>query len=125
MHLLYLLLLFRKIIIIIIVHGHLMDFIVFYPTSVLSLLYFESKLYFSVVLLIKFEKHIRSSKNPPKITSRYKIFDEILVNAADNFQRDPKRMDYIKVTFSQKEGKIVIENNGRSLPVQKHEKEKM
>lgn len=28
----------------------------------------------------------------------YKIFDEILVNAADNKQRDPK-MKYIKVTI--------------------------
>ena len=26
----------------------------------------------------------------------YKIFDEILVNACDNFQRDPEHMTYIK-----------------------------
>ena len=26
----------------------------------------------------------------------YKIFDEILVNAADNYQRDPKNMNEIK-----------------------------
>lgn len=30
----------------------------------------------------------------------YKIFDEILVNAADNKQRDPK-MDCIKITIEQ------------------------
>lgn len=30
----------------------------------------------------------------------YKIFDEILVNAADNKQRDPK-MDCIKITIDQ------------------------
>ncbi len=26
----------------------------------------------------------------------YKIFDEILVNACDNFQRDPEHMTYVK-----------------------------
>ena len=33
----------------------------------------------------------------------YKIFDEILVNAADNFQRDPDGMTYIKVTINEQD----------------------
>merc|ERR1740138_1972483 len=31
----------------------------------------------------------------------YKIFDEILVNAADNFERDPEHQTYIKVEMHQ------------------------
>jgi len=49
----------------------------------------------------------------------YKIFDEILVNAADNYQRD-KKMSYIKVTIDQKNNRISIRNNGKGIPVQIH-----
>mmetsp|Transcript_39613 Transcript_39613/g.74286 ORF Transcript_39613/g.74286 Transcript_39613/m.74286 type:complete len:1275 (-) Transcript_39613:261-4085(-) len=55
----------------------------------------------------------------------YKIFDEILVNAADNFQRDPENMTYIKVNINQEEGWISIENNGKTLPVEVHKEHKM
>ncbi|KAL2127456.1 hypothetical protein VTI74DRAFT_10696 [Chaetomium olivicolor] len=53
----------------------------------------------------------------------YKIFDEILVNAADNSQRDSS-MTYLKVTIDRESGEISVENNGRGIPVVMHEKEK-
>jgi len=50
----------------------------------------------------------------------YKIFDEILVNAADNFVRDPENMDTIDVKIDQAEGMIKVHNNGQGIPVQMH-----
>ena len=50
----------------------------------------------------------------------YKIFDEILVNAADNKQRD-KNMDTIKVTVDHEKGEISVYNNGRGIPIEIHE----
>ncbi|KAK8118951.1 DNA topoisomerase II [Apiospora kogelbergensis] len=55
----------------------------------------------------------------------YKIFDEIIVNAADNKQRDNKGMTYLKVHINRAEGVITVENNGKGIPVEKHEKEKV
>merc|ERR1711974_86057 len=40
------------------------------------------------------------------VPALYKIFDEILVNAADNSMRDPKGMDLIDITIDKKEGFI-------------------
>jgi len=54
----------------------------------------------------------------------YKIFDEILVNASDNKQRDPK-MDIIKIEIKPEENLISIMNNGRGIPVEMHSDEKM
>lgn len=54
----------------------------------------------------------------------YKIFDEILVNAADNKQRD-KNMDTIKVTVDRETGEISVLNNGRGIPIEMHQKEKI
>ena len=54
----------------------------------------------------------------------YKIFDEILVNAADNKQRD-KNMDTMKVTVDRETGEISVYNNGRGIPVEIHDKEKI
>ncbi|KAL3990740.1 DNA gyrase/topoisomerase IV subunit A family protein [Acanthocheilonema viteae] len=54
----------------------------------------------------------------------YKIFDEILVNAADNKQRDPK-MNLIKVNINKQENEITIFNNGRGIPVVLHKIEKL
>jgi len=54
----------------------------------------------------------------------YKIFDEILVNAADNKQRD-KKMDTIKIDIKPEENKIMIYNNGKGIPVQMHKDENM
>jgi DNA topoisomerase-2 len=52
----------------------------------------------------------------------YKIFDEILVNAADNKQRD-KNMNELRVEVSREDGMISVRNNGRGIPVEMHEKE--
>ncbi|KAI0409549.1 DNA topoisomerase [Xylaria palmicola] len=52
----------------------------------------------------------------------YKIFDEILVNAADNKQRDDS-MSYMKIHINRTEGYISVENNGKGIPVEMHEKE--
>ncbi|KAG5656543.1 hypothetical protein KAF25_000130 [Fusarium avenaceum] len=54
----------------------------------------------------------------------YKIFDEILVNAADNKQRDPS-MNYMKININRAEGVISVENNGKGIPIEIHEKEKI
>jgi DNA topoisomerase-2 len=53
-----------------------------------------------------------------------KIFDEIIVNAADNKQRDPK-MNSLKVNIDKAENKISIFNNGHGIHVSIHKKEKM
>ena len=49
----------------------------------------------------------------------YKIFDEILVNASDNYQRD-RRMTQIKVNIDKSSNKISIWNNGKGIPVEIH-----
>jgi DNA topoisomerase-2 len=49
----------------------------------------------------------------------YKIFDEVLVNAADNKQND-KNMDEIKVTVDRESGEISVWNNGRGIPIEIH-----
>ncbi|KAG8177161.1 hypothetical protein JTE90_021755 [Oedothorax gibbosus] len=54
----------------------------------------------------------------------YKIFDEILVNAADNKQRD-KNMDCIKIEINPEKNKISVWNNGQGIPVVEHKDEKM
>ncbi|KAH8884751.1 type II DNA topoisomerase [Thozetella sp. PMI_491] len=54
----------------------------------------------------------------------YKIFDEILVNAADQKQRE-KSMTYLKVTINRESGEISVENNGKAIPVEMHSKEKI
>ncbi|KAJ4294862.1 DNA topoisomerase 2 [Collariella sp. IMI 366227] len=53
----------------------------------------------------------------------YKIFDEILVNAADNSQRD-SAMTALKVTVDRATGEISVENNGKGIPIVMHQKEK-
>ncbi|EXJ88011.1 DNA topoisomerase II [Capronia coronata CBS 617.96] len=54
----------------------------------------------------------------------FKIFDEILVNAADNKQND-KNMDEIRVTIDREKGEISVWNNGRGIPIEIHSKEKI
>lgn len=54
----------------------------------------------------------------------YKIFDEILVNAADNKQRD-KNMSEIRVTIDRVANVISVQNDGRGIPIEIHEKEKI
>lgn len=52
----------------------------------------------------------------------YKIFDEILVNAADNKQRDPK-MDSVKVVIDVAQNLISVCNSGDGVPVEIHQEE--
>uniref|UniRef100_A0A4W5QGK6 DNA topoisomerase 2 n=1 Tax=Hucho hucho TaxID=62062 RepID=A0A4W5QGK6_9TELE len=54
----------------------------------------------------------------------YKIFDEILVNAADNKQRD-KTMSCIKVNIDAENNSISVWNNGKGIPVVEHKVEKV
>lgn len=54
----------------------------------------------------------------------YKIFDEILVNAADNKQND-KNMNEIKVTIDRQREEISVWNNGRGIPIEIHSKQKI
>jgi len=54
----------------------------------------------------------------------YKIFDEILVNAADNKIRDMK-MDTLKVTVEKEKNEVSVYNNGRGIPIELHDKEKI
>jgi DNA topoisomerase-2 len=58
------------------------------------------------------------------VPALYKIFDEILVNAADNMMRDPKGMDLIEVNINKEQGFISVMNNGKGVPVQIHKEHK-
>jgi DNA topoisomerase-2 len=49
----------------------------------------------------------------------YKIFDEILVNAADNKQND-KNMSEIRVTVDRESGEISVRNDGKGIPIEIH-----
>ncbi|CAG7833893.1 unnamed protein product, partial [Allacma fusca] len=53
-----------------------------------------------------------NQRNITYVPGLYKIFDEILVNAADNKQRDSK-MDTIKIDIDQEGNTISIWNNGK------------
>lgn len=48
-----------------------------------------------------------------------KIFDEILVNAADNKVRDPNQ-SFIRVDIDQAENRISIKNDGAGIPIKYH-----
>ena len=54
----------------------------------------------------------------------FKIFDEIVVNAADNKQRDPN-MDKLEITIDPASNKISVKNNGAGIPVTIHSEHKM
>lgn len=57
-----------------------------------------------------------------------KIFDEIIVNAADNKSRDsPDRLSSIKVSVKEVDGDIsvIVRNDGQAIPVIEHPKEKL
>ncbi|PRP88044.1 hypothetical protein PROFUN_04472 [Planoprotostelium fungivorum] len=62
-----------------------------------------------------------SAQYPPGL---FKIFDEVLVNAADNRQRDSS-MQNIHVEIDSKKGIISVFNDGRGIPVQKHKTENL
>ncbi|KAK5575424.1 hypothetical protein RB653_006557 [Dictyostelium firmibasis] len=54
----------------------------------------------------------------------YKIFDEILVNAADNKQREGS-MKFIKVVINREDGYISVTNDGAGIPIQIHSEHKI
>lgn len=63
-------------------------------------------------------------KNVKIVPGLFKIFDEILVNAADNKIRDPT-MKRIDVNIDPEQNVISIKNDGRGIPVEIHSKEHM
>lgn len=63
-------------------------------------------------------------KNVNIVPGLYKIFDEILVNAADNKIRDPS-MKNLKVKIDPATNVIEVMNDGKGIPVEIHDKEKM
>lgn len=54
----------------------------------------------------------------------YKIFDEILVNAADHMQRQAG-MKTLRVEIEEENGRISVWNDGAGIPVEMHDKEKV
>ncbi|XP_072747541.1 DNA topoisomerase 2 isoform X2 [Anoplolepis gracilipes] len=70
------------------------------------------------------EKDMMVMKDIKYVPGLYKIFDEILVNAADNKQRDPK-MDMIKIDIDSENNTISVWNNGKGIPVVIHKEENM
>ncbi|XP_061378128.1 DNA topoisomerase 2 [Danaus plexippus] len=70
------------------------------------------------------EKECMVQRELTYVPGLYKIYDEILVNAADNKQRDPK-MDVIKIDINQEQNTISVYNNGCGIPVVMHKDEKM
>lgn len=70
------------------------------------------------------EGNMMVQKQIEYVPGLYKIFDEILVNAADNKQRD-KNMDCIKIEIKPEENQISVWNNGQGIPVAMHKDENM
>lgn len=64
------------------------------------------------------------SKEITYVPGLYKIFDELLVNAADNKQRDPA-MGCIKITVDAENNTISVWNDGRGIPVEMHKEQKV
>lgn len=65
------------------------------------------------------EKKKMCLKSISYVPGLYKIFDEILVNAADNKMRDPK-MNTLRVNISKELNTISIFNNGSGIPIKIH-----
>lgn len=70
------------------------------------------------------ENEAMEFKSISYVPALYKIFDEILVNASDNLQRDSS-MSTIKVEIDPKQGRIKVLNNGKGLPIQIHKLHKV
>lgn len=64
------------------------------------------------------------SKEITYVPGLYKIFDELLVNAADNKQRDPA-MSCIKITIDAETNTVGVWNDGRGIPVEMHREQKV
>lgn len=52
-----------------------------------------------------------------------KIFDEVLINAADHTKNPQHNVSYIKIKIKPKSGVISVENNGVAIPLGKNEQE--
>lgn len=65
------------------------------------------------------EKEHMVFRNVSMVPGLYKIFDEILVNAADNKIRD-SNMDTLRVTVDKVENTVSVYNNGRGIPIEIH-----
>ena len=66
----------------------------------------------------------RSASSIQYVPGLYKIFDEIVVNAADNKQRDDN-MNEIKIEIDREKGRISVWNNGKGIPVVEHKEHKI
>eukprot|EP00929_Paragymnodinium_shiwhaense_P049118 TRINITY_DN24798_c0_g1_i1.p1 TRINITY_DN24798_c0_g1~~TRINITY_DN24798_c0_g1_i1.p1 ORF type:complete len:1288 (+),score=381.44 TRINITY_DN24798_c0_g1_i1:105-3968(+) len=64
-------------------------------------------------------------KDTDYVPGLYKIFDEVLVNAHDNYVRDAVSQTYIRVEIDEKEGRICVQNNGQALPIEMHKEHNM
>lgn len=69
-----------------------------------------------------YENDVMVHRSVTYVPGLYKIFDEILVNAADNKQRDPS-MDLLKVVIDPEQNCISVYNNGDGVPVEIHQEE--
>ena len=74
----------------------------------------SSKRRLSVLCLVFIKSSVRATN-----CWNIKLIDEILVNAADNIQRD-KKTTTIKVTIDQKQNRISVWNNGKGIPIEMH-----
>ena len=70
------------------------------------------------------DKEMMVQRDLTYVPGLYKIFDEILVNAADNKVRDPN-MTCVKIDIDAENNKIKIWNNGKGIPVVHHKTENM
>lgn len=70
------------------------------------------------------EEKAMAHRNVAIVPGLYKIFDEILVNAADNKTRDSS-MNLLEVNIDAENNTISVYNNGKGIPIEIHEKEKI
>lgn len=70
------------------------------------------------------EEKSMAHRNVSLVPGLFKIFDEILVNAADNKTRDAS-MNLLEVTIDPESNTISVYNNGKGIPIEIHTKEKM
>ncbi|KAK1937919.1 DNA topoisomerase 2 [Phytophthora citrophthora] len=70
------------------------------------------------------EKKRMTMKKISYVPGLYKIFDEIIVNACDNKQRD-KSMNTLKVTIDVEKNEISVWNNGKGIPIVLHKEHKV
>eukprot|EP00756_Hemistasia_phaeocysticola_P006951 Hpha_TRINITY_DN14062_c2_g1::TRINITY_DN14062_c2_g1_i1::g.43869::m.43869/K03164/TOP2; DNA topoisomerase II len=55
------------------------------------------------------------------VPALFRIFDEVIVNAADNSNRDPGQT-FIEVSIDAKEGSVTVRNDGEGIPSLMHKK---